>query len=112
MQVRRGKLAFGITRDELNAWKRKVSNGEIAFITHYWYDRRFPQYTTVTKVGCSSIEKLKKWGKKYNIRADWIHQGEYPHFDLIGKRQFEILQKEGLHIHIQKFNLTQNLKNN
>ena len=29
-------MAFGIKKDELNEWKSKVRNGEIAFLTHYW----------------------------------------------------------------------------
>ena len=46
-------MAFGIKRHELNEWKRKTLNGEIAFLTHYWYDQRFPEYYSVTKVGCN-----------------------------------------------------------
>lgn len=54
-------MAFGITRQELMAWKREVSRGEIAFLTHYWLDDRFPGITTVTKVGCSDLDKLRLW---------------------------------------------------
>lgn len=52
-------MAFGIKRKELVEWKKKVSQGEIAFLTHYWIDDRFPGMTTVTKVGCADLEKLK-----------------------------------------------------
>lgn len=98
-------MAFGIKRHELNEWKRKTLNGEIAFLTHYWYDQRFPEYYSVTKVGCKSIPKLIEWGKKYNLNPKWIHNGKYPHFDLIGERQVTILKSEGLYEHIEKFNL-------
>lgn len=98
-------MAFGITRKELLKWKRTVSNGEIAFLTHHWLDHRFPQYSSVTKVGCSCKETLINWGKKYNLSPEWIHDGKYPHFDLMGHRQVEILSEEGLNSHIEKFNL-------
>lgn len=35
-------MAFGINREELTRWKKAVSAGEIAFLTHYWLDPRFP----------------------------------------------------------------------
>ncbi|PLR82456.1 hypothetical protein CVD25_13980 [Bacillus canaveralius] len=94
-------MAFGINRQELQDWKRKISAGEIAFITHYWLDERFPGCNTVTKVGCSNIEKLAEWGAKYDLKSEWIHnRKDYPHFDLIGSRQVEILKTEGLFEHI------------
>lgn len=43
-------MAFGTNRTELSAWKRAVRAGEIAFLTHYWLDDRFPGCKTVTKV--------------------------------------------------------------
>ncbi|KAB2329743.1 hypothetical protein F7731_21605 [Cytobacillus depressus] len=91
-------MAFGIKKEELNEWKRKIDRGEIAFLTHYWLDDRFPGCKTVTKVGCSDMNKLVEWGKKYDLRAEWIHQRKdgYSHFDLIGERQAEILEREGL----------------
>lgn len=91
-------MAFGINRNELKEWKRKVSEGEIAFITHYWLDDRFPGSKTVTKVGCRDINKLIEWGKQYGLKAEWIdgRNKDFPHFDLIGHRQTEILTKEGL----------------
>ncbi|KPC98263.1 hypothetical protein LR69_03534 [Geobacillus sp. BCO2] len=55
-------MAFGIRRHELAAWKEKVKRGEIAFLTHYWYDERFPHCTTVTKVGCADVENLPLGG--------------------------------------------------
>ncbi|TFB23099.1 hypothetical protein E3U55_04600 [Filobacillus milosensis] len=89
-------MAFGLKKDELLAWKQKVRRGEIAFITHYWLDDRFPDMKTVTKVGCSNMEKLIKWGKSYGLKPNWIHRDEhYPHFDLIGSFQRDILKAEG-----------------
>jgi hypothetical protein len=95
-------MAFGIKREELLEWKRKVSQGQIAFITHYWVDDRFPTCKTVTKVGCSDIEKLVTWGKKYGLKPEWIdgRNKSYPHYDLLGDRQIEILEKEGLNQYI------------
>lgn len=98
-------MAFGITRKELNDWKKRMLQGEIAFLTHYWYDQRFPHYHSVTKVGCISIPKLIEWGEQYNLSPEWIHNGKYPHFDLMGERQVLILEREGLFEHIEKFNL-------
>lgn len=95
-------MAFGIKRKELNEWKQKIDQGEIAFLTHYWLDDRFPGYRTVTKVGCQDLEQLAKWGKKYGLKKEWIdHRRDgYSHFDLIGERQKEILLIEGLIEHI------------
>ncbi|AEH47710.1 hypothetical protein [Parageobacillus thermoglucosidasius] len=99
-------MAFGIRRQELTEWKEKVEKGEIAFLTHYWYDERFPQYTTVTKVGCSDIEKLAAWGEKYGLRREWIHKrNRFPHFDLLGEKQIMILRQEGLADHLKRFRL-------
>lgn len=53
-------MAFGINRKELQLWKKKITSGEVAFLTHYWLDERFPGYKTVTKVGCGDLEKLKE----------------------------------------------------
>ncbi|MBA2875474.1 hypothetical protein [Thermaerobacillus caldiproteolyticus] len=99
-------MAFGIRKQELDAWKEKVQNGEIAFLTHFWYDPRFPEYTTVTKVGCGDVNKLAAWGIKYGLRKEWIHQrNSFPHFDLLGEKQKNILQQEGLIDHIERFHL-------
>lgn len=99
-------MAFGITRKQLLDWKRKVNLGEIAFLTHYWYDERFPNYKTVTKAGCIHIDKLVEWGKQYNLKEEWIHDNlKYPHFDLLGEKQKEVLIRENLQDHIIKFNL-------
>ncbi|MFC3885710.1 hypothetical protein ACFOU2_20430 [Bacillus songklensis] len=90
-------MAFGIKRGELQSWKEKVKRGEIAFITHYWIDERFPGMKTVTKVGCADIERLIQWGKKYGIPSRFIdNRSGYPHFDLLGERQIEILTEENL----------------
>ncbi|MFT8323038.1 MAG: hypothetical protein ABF649_19400 [Bacillus sp. (in: firmicutes)] len=89
-------MAFGINRKELLRWKKQVDKGEISFLTHYWLDNRFPKSKTVTKVGCSDLEKLINWGKKYGLKKEWIHQRKdgYSHFDLVGDTQKEILKKE------------------
>lgn len=91
-------LAFGIKKRELLEWKQKIDQGEIAFLTHYWLDDRFPGCKTVTKVGCSDLKKLAEWGEKYGLREEWIHHRRdgYSHFDLLGERQKKILEKEGL----------------
>jgi hypothetical protein len=92
-------LAFGIKRQELLEWKAKIDRGELAFLTHYWLDDRFPDCKTVTKVGCSDLDKLIQWGKQYGLSPEWIDKRRdgYSHFDLLGDKQREILEKEGLH---------------
>ena len=99
-------MAFGINRAELQTWKQKVKNNEIAFLTHYWLDDRFPGCHTVTKVGCRDLEKLKTWGKQYGLQDNWIHEREkFPHYDLFGNIQFTILTEEQKWDHIEKFQL-------
>ncbi|MBP2077759.1 hypothetical protein [Oceanobacillus polygoni] len=99
-------MAFGIKRSELIAWKEKVTNGEIDFLTHYWIDERFPGCNTVTKVGCSDLDKLIAWGECYGLQEEWIHQDDtYPHFDLFGERQSKILRKENQWEQIERFKL-------
>ncbi|GAA0297962.1 hypothetical protein GGQ92_000310 [Gracilibacillus halotolerans] len=99
-------MAFGITRETLVKWKKEVQNGEIAFLTHYWLDDRFPGCKTVTKVGCSNQKKLVEWGKRYGLRREWIHMDpKYPHFDLFGDLQKEVLMKENQWEQINKFRL-------
>ncbi|MFK9093731.1 hypothetical protein [Bacillus salipaludis] len=95
-------MAFGIKRHEIIEWKRKIDSGEIAFLTHYWLDDRFPGSKTVTKVGCHDLERLAAWGKKHGLQKEWIHHRKdgYSHYDLIGGRHKEILLKEGLLEHI------------
>ncbi|WP_042456741.1 hypothetical protein [Neobacillus dielmonensis] len=97
-------MAFGIKRQDVTEWKRKIDQGEIAFLTHYWLDARFPGYKTVTKVGCNDLKKLAAWGKQYGLKEEWIdHRKDgYSHFDLIGEKQEEILRKEGRLEHIWK----------
>lgn len=91
-------MAFGLKKQELAEWKKRIDNGEIAFLTHYWLDDRFPDCKTVTKVGCSDLEKLKSWGKKYGLKEEWIHfrKDGYSHFDLLGDTQRMILKEEGI----------------
>ncbi|RFA37330.1 hypothetical protein CAI16_02330 [Virgibacillus dokdonensis] len=99
-------MAFGISRQELQYWKQKVRAGEIAFLTHFWLDYRFPKCTTVTKAGCKDIQKLIAWGKKYHLQPDWIDQkADFPHFDLFGEKQKYILEKEGEWDQIERFQL-------
>lgn len=95
-------LAFGIKRFELVEWKQKIDKGEMAFLTHYWLDVRFPGFKTVTKVGCRDLAKLAQWGSKHGLKKEWIHHRKdgYSHYDLIGERQKKILQNEGLLQHI------------
>jgi hypothetical protein len=95
-------VAFGIKRYEIKEWKRKIDAGEIAFLTHYWLDDRFPGCKTVTKVGCHDLDRLADWGKRYGLKKEWIHyrRDGYSHFDLIGDRQRDILRIEGLEDHI------------
>ncbi|WP_075980629.1 hypothetical protein [Bacillus massilinigeriensis] len=95
-------MAFGIKKEEIIAWKAKIDKGEIAFLTHYWLDDRFPGSKTVTKVGCNDIEKLKQWGLQYGLKPEWIdiRKNGYSHFDLIGPKQEEILLREKLFDHI------------
>jgi hypothetical protein len=104
MIVKKGgkKLAFGISRKDLMQWKSKIDEGEIAFLTHYWIDERFPDCKTVTKVGCRDLNKLIIWGKQYGLKPEWIdyRQQGYSHFDLLGQKQKDILMKEGLTDHI------------
>lgn len=99
-------MAFGLRKTELSTWKRAVSIGEIAFLTHYWLDDRFPGCYTVTKVGCSDISKLIRWGEQYGLDRDWIDMHpSYPHFDLFGEKQKEILLAEGKQSQIKQFDL-------
>jgi len=89
-------LAFGIKREELKAWKEKIDRGEIAFLTHYWYDDRFPDCNTVTKVGCRNQQKLTEWGESYGLKPEWIHYraNGYSHFDLLGEYEQKVLKAE------------------
>jgi hypothetical protein len=98
-------MAFGVNRKELNAWKERVGRGEIAFITHFWVDERFPNIRCVTKAGCADIERLSTWGQKYGLKKEWIHKRNdgFPHFDLMGQTQLHILKEEGLQDHIKRF---------
>ncbi|KIL45311.1 hypothetical protein [Jeotgalibacillus soli] len=102
-------MAFGIRRVEINDWKQSIDQGNIAFLTHYWRDDRFPHYNTVTKVGAKEIEKLVRWGMKYDLKREWIHirKDGYSHFDLLGELQYRILIDEGRNDHISRFNLNQ-----
>lgn len=99
-------MAFGLKRAELKLWQEKVLAGEIAFLTHYWQDERFPESVTVTKIGCNDLERLKEWGRAYNLPEEWIDMHpKYPHYDLFGEIQRDILLKEGQIEQIEKFNL-------
>ncbi|MEF3305090.1 hypothetical protein [Paenibacillus sp. GYB003] len=99
-------MAFGITRDELNRWKETVARGEIAFLTHYWLDPRFPGSRTVTKVGCADLERLTAWCEAHGLNPRYIHnRPPFPHFDLIGRKQADILRRERLWDHLERFRL-------
>lgn len=99
-------MAFGLKRAELKDWKIKVKQGDIAFLTHFWIDDRFPGCDTVTKVGCADLSKLEEWGEQYGLKPEWIHQDpRFPHFDLFGNTQYDILLAEGKQGQIVRFNL-------
>lgn len=100
-------MAFGIRKSEIQEWKKSIDEGEIAFLTHYWLDDRFPNCKTVTKVGAKDMNDLACWGAKYQLKKDWIHvrNDGYSHFDLLGETQLKILLEEGLNEHLQKFGL-------
>ncbi|WP_027415523.1 hypothetical protein [Aneurinibacillus terranovensis] len=99
-------MAFGIAREELEKWKEAVSRGEIAFLTHYWLDPRFPDSKTVTKVGCANLKSLSDWCTANGLNPKYIHnRAPFPHFDLIGPKQKEILQKENLRDQLTRFRL-------
>lgn len=88
-------MAFGITREELEAWKRSVAEGRISFLTHYWLDPRFPDITSVTKAGCSDLAKLREWAIANGLPPQYIHhRAQYPHYDLFGDIQIRILRSE------------------
>lgn len=99
-------MAFGISRAELNEWKRKVKNGQIAFLTHYWLDPRFPGFRTVTKVGCADLGRLAAWCRAHGLNPAYIHRRQpFPHFDLMGPRQAEILMAEQQWHQLERFGL-------
>jgi hypothetical protein len=100
-------VAFGIKRHELMKWKAKVEQGDsVVFLTHYWLHPRFPHVKTVTKAGCSNLKLLEEWGSQYGLKSEWIHKREqYPHFDLIGEKQVEILNHEGILDQLERFNI-------
>ncbi|MFD1864233.1 hypothetical protein [Planococcus chinensis] len=97
-------MAFGIKREELLIWKQQVAEGEIAFLTHYWVDVRFPGCSTVTKVGCSDLEKLESWGRQYGLKPEWMDlRNNYPHFDLFGEHQLRIMEAEDMLHQLHRF---------
>ncbi|MFY0542642.1 hypothetical protein [Brevibacillus sp. H7] len=99
-------MAFGITREELNKWKEAVTRGEIAFLTHYWFDPRFPDIKTVTKVGCKNLKILSDWCQAHGLNPAYIHdRPPFPHFDLMGPKQKEILLKENIREHLTRFRM-------
>lgn len=105
-------MAFGVTRVELEKWKQSAASGNIAFLTHYWLDERFPNCNTVTKVGCCHIDRLIEWGAKYGLKREWIdNRGDYPHFDLFSERQYQILRAEGQFEQIERFKLGEQHEN-
>ncbi|MBB3151172.1 hypothetical protein FHS16_001215 [Paenibacillus endophyticus] len=99
-------MAFGIKRSEIETWKAAVSRGEVAFLTHYWLDPRFPGMKTVTKVGCSDLEKLASWCRANGLNPKYIHAREqYPHFDLMGAKQLEILRSANQREQLERFGM-------
>lgn len=101
-------MAFGIKRAELTAWKEAVTRGETAYLTHYWFDPRFPEFRTVTKVGNANLERLTQWCIKNGLNPKYIHnRPPFPHFDLIGPKQIEILLQENMQQHLKRFGLNE-----
>lgn len=99
-------MAFGITRREMEYWKNTVAQGEIAFLTHYWLDPRFPDMRTVTKVGCSDLAKLSRWCLDNGLNPRYIHNRDpFPHFDLFGPKQRELLLKANKLDQLERFRL-------
>jgi hypothetical protein len=99
-------MAFGIKRAELKQWKEAVTRGEIAFLTHYWYDERFPGITSVTKVGCSDLQRLTAWCLTHGLNPKYIHhRPPFPHYDLMGTKQREVLRKEQQWEQVTRFKL-------
>ncbi|MGM0923462.1 MAG: hypothetical protein ACQEWW_20020 [Bacillota bacterium] len=99
-------MAFGIKRKEMSDWKAKVAKGEVAFLTHFWTDPRFPASHAVTKAGCSDLSKLIEWGETFGLKKEWIHHNkDYPHFDLMGAVQLKVLEAHNLTDHIERFRL-------
>jgi len=99
-------MAFGINREELSQWKAAVNRGEIAYLTHYWVDPRFPNINTVTKVGCADLERLSEWCIANQLPPKYIHyRTMFPHFDLIGPKQRDILIQEQLWLHLERFGI-------
>ncbi|MNW05228.1 hypothetical protein D3C71_2014440 [compost metagenome] len=83
-----------------------MAEGKIAYVTHYWLDPRFPGITTVTKVGCSDMNRLTEWCLQHDLDPKYIHKRSiFPHFDLIGRKQVEILKKEKLWDQLERFRL-------
>lgn len=79
-------MVFGIKCLELNVWKVVVKWGEIVFLIYYWFDECFLYVIIVIKVGCSDLNKLIKWGKKYGIFVKYIDNWfGYFYFDLLGE---------------------------
>lgn len=99
-------MAFGVKREELERWKARAARGEIAFLTHYWLEPRFVGVKTVTKVGCDDLAKLAAWCLENGLEPKYIHRRQpFPHYDLIGAKQLEILKREGLWDQVERFKL-------
>lgn len=99
-------MAFGIKKEELARWKEAVLRGEIAFLTHYWVEPRYPGIKTVTKVGCADLNRLASWCEANGLPPRYIHnRPPFPHFDLIGPRQREILLREGQTDQVMRFGM-------
>jgi len=97
-------MAFGVTREQLNEWKQQVARGQIAYLTHYWIHPRIPGIRSVTKVGCADVERLRRWAVSHGLPPQYIHHREsYPHYDIFGEKQAEILRKEGQWEQLRKF---------
>ncbi|WP_028610337.1 hypothetical protein [Paenibacillus harenae] len=99
-------MAFGIKRAEMELWKQAVARGDIAYLTHYWIDPRFPGMRTVTKVGCADLDKLSRWCVDNGLNPRYIHaRSEYPHFDLLGSKQRDVLLQANQMEQLRRFGM-------
>ncbi|MWC27577.1 hypothetical protein [Paenibacillus sp. MMS18-CY102] len=99
-------MAFGVKRHELQEWKERVERGEIALLTHYWHEERFPGNRTITKVGCNDLDRLAAWCIQFGLDPQYIHHRDrFPHFDLIGPKQRSVLEQMGRQDLIERFRL-------
>ena len=58
------------------------------------------------KPGALTLKNWVRWGERYGLKREWIDmRDDYPHFDLFGEHEREILVKEGLSAQLKRFDL-------